>query len=377
MHFFFDMLAKKIIENIEEWAPKGAAWDADNVGIQAGNAELSINNILLTLELTEESLAFALEKECNFIFTHHPLIFKPLKSIQPGKNITSRLLEILIKNDILLYSAHTNLDFTKNGVSFELAEKLGLKKVRFLKQQENNQCKIIVFVPASHTGKVSSALFEAGAGRIGEYEMCSFTSEGKGSFLGSEKSNPSVGEKNHLEHVDETRLEVLVDNWNLSSAVRNMLASHPYEEPAFDIVPLKNSNTKFGYGAVGEIENELEVEEFMSHVSDSVGAESLRFCDGNKKLIKTVAVCGGSGSELIGSAISSGADAFITGDIKYHPFHDAAGKILLIDAGHYETEIHALDAVERRLSTMIEKENEELKIIKYPGKTNPIKVFKK
>ncbi len=373
VHFFY-MKCSEIIKNLEEWVPKEIAWQRDNVGLQVGSADREINNILLCLELTSNVIDEAVEKNCNLIISHHPLLFHPLKKIDLQKDKNSKLLEKLIKKEINLYSEHTNLDYTKDGVSFELAKTLGLKNINFLVPLDSNQYKLVVFVPQTHLQQVAEALFNSGCGIIGEYSNCSFRTKGEGTFKGSEKSNPSTGQKEKFETVEEYRLEVIVDSWKLNSVIRALRQEHPYEEPAFDIYPLKNQNINYGAGAIGELEVYISSKEFLLHVSKSLNVKGLRYAPGKNDKIKKVAVCGGAGSEYITDAIKSGADAYINDDDKYHSFHDAAGEILLIDAGHYETEIHSINEVERKLTNFLDT-GTTIKIFKYSKSTNPIIFF--
>jgi len=367
------MHGTEIIKYFEEWAPPGTAWKDDNVGIQVGTKDVKIKNILLALELNHKVLSQAIKKNCNFIFTHHPFIFSPLKKLDFTNNPKAAIIRELIKNDITLYSAHTNLDFTKDGVSFELAKKLKLKNIEFLVNQDSNQYKLVVFVPLDDVSEISDAIFNAGGGIIGEYQKCSSQIIGEGTFEGSENSNPHAGKKNTFETVIEVRLEILVDSWKLDSVIKAMKDVHPYEEPAYDIYRLKNENINYGYGAIGDLENSMKVDEFLSHIKVNLGASALRYAKGSGKKIRKIAVCGGSCSDLMNSAISSKADAFITADIKYHTFQDAEDKILLVDAGHYETEILILDSVKARLTSLVKNRN--IKIFKYNGSTNPIKFY--
>lgn len=364
-----------LIKYLDGWAPPGAAWERDNVGLQVGSKGQQIRNIMLCLELDEKVLKESIRKKCNFIFTHHPLIFNPIKKLDTDKSLEAQLISLAIKNNITIYSAHTNLDFTKDGVSFELAKVLKLKNIRFLEQQESNQFKIVTFVPKKNLEKVAQAVFSAGAGIIGEYENCSFQTDGLGTFKGSAKSNPAVGKKGIFESVNEVRFEFIVDSWKLNDAVSALKKSHPYEEPAYDIYPLKNKNVNYGYGTIGDLDKPMTEKNFLSHVVKSTKAANVRFCKGTGKPIQKVAVCGGSGAELINAAIANKADAFVTADIKYHPFQAAEGKILLIDAGHYETEIHSLNAVQRKLKKVL-SDDKKIKVLKYSGSTNPVKFYK-
>ena len=343
--------------------------EKDNVGLQVGSLQREVSNILLCLDVNEEVVDEAIKHKCNLIISHHPLLFKPLKKLDVGKDKGSRVIEKLIKKDITLFSAHTNLDFTKDGVSFQLAKKLGLSNQKFLLNLTSNQNKISVFVPLKFADKVAEAMHTAGAGVIGEYSNCSFRIVGTGTFKGSEKSNPSIGQKNKLEKVEEVKIEVLVNAFDLNKVVNAMKKAHPYEEVAFDVYPLVNENVNYGMGVIGSLDNELSEKQFLNRVSKSLKIKNFRFAKGSNSKIKNVAVCGGSGSDLLDSAIKSGADAFVTADIKYHTFQDAENKILLIDAGHYETEIHALEEVKKRLEKSL---SDKIKVYKFKGSTNPI-----
>jgi dinuclear metal center YbgI/SA1388 family protein len=369
--FFFDMICNEIFKFIENWAPKEIAWKNDNIGLQVGSAVRVVKNIILCLEVNMKVIEQARIKKCNLIISHHPLIFHPLNKIDLTKNKNSILIEKLIKNDITLYSAHTNLDFTKDGVSFELAKKLGLHNIKFLAKLPSDQYKLSVFVPEESLEFVSDSIFKAGAGNIGEYSQCSFIVRGEGTFLGSERSNPSVGKKNNKEKVQEVRLEVLVSSHNLKSVISAMLKSHPYEEPAYDVYTLANSGSNIGAGAIGELKAPMDQKAFLQYVANSINANNFRFTGGKSSRIKKVAVCGGSGSDMVSTAVSEGADAYITADIKYHAFQDAQDDILLIDAGHYETEIHSLDEVEKRLKKFVVTKS-RIKVFKFSGSTNPV-----
>jgi len=370
------MTGKEIIKYLEEWAPKSIAWEKDNVGLQVGDPEIRIKNILLSLDLKTEVIETAIKDNCNLIITHHPLLYYPLKNLDFSKSNRAIMIEMLIKNNITLYSAHTNLDFTKHGVSFQLAKKLGLKDIRFLKNLKENQFKLSVFVPLTHIDKVAEAIHQAGGGVIGEYSHCSFRTTGTGTFRGSLESNPSIGKKDVVESVEEVKLEVLVDQWKLNQVISSMKNTHPYEEVAYDIFPLQNENVNYGIGAIGELIESMEINQFLEFVSSKLKTTHLRFNKGEKNKIKSVAVCGGSGGELLDETIKQNADAFITADLKYHTFQDAEGKILLIDAGHYETEVPILDEIKIRLESFL-NENKKIKVLKFKGSTNPIVFYNK
>lgn len=365
------MTCKDAVKYIEEWAPKEIAWERDNVGLQVGTLNRGLKNIMLCLELTDGVINNAIKQKCNFIFSHHPLLFNPIKKIDTQKDKISILIEKLIKNNITLYSSHTNLDFTKDGVSFQLAKKLKLNNINFLVNLKSNQYKVIVFVPEESVEILSQKIFNSGAGVIGEYEKCSFRTKGEGTFKGSELTKPYLGAKSNKEKVNEIRLEFIVNKWKLNSVISVINKYHPYDEPAFDIYPLSNENLNYGAGAIGNYLKPLSVKEFLAKVKSNLNLKNFRFVNGSKRTIKKVAVCGGSCSDLIETAINKGADAFITADIKYHDFHDTEGKILLIDAGHYETEIHVLSEVQKRLRKNFSS-NKNIKVFKYKGSTNPV-----
>jgi dinuclear metal center YbgI/SA1388 family protein len=362
----------EIIKYLEQWAPKEIAWERDNVGLQVGSYEREIKNILLCLDVTPAVIDEAVKKSCNFIISHHPLLFHSLKNISTDNDYRSRTIEKLIKNDITLYSAHTNLDFTRDGVSFRLAEKLELREIDFLKRLGSNQVKLTVFIPEDSFEKVSDAIFDAGGGIIGEYRNCSFRSQGQGTFKGSGKSNPKVGLKENFETVDESRLEVIVDSWKLKDVLNRMLKAHPYEEPAYDVYPLLNEHTGYGMGATGILPVEMSADRFLTYISEKLNLKNFRFTKGLKKRIRKVAVCGGSCSEYLNEVLKAKADAYITADIKYHTFQEAEGNILLVDAGHYETEIFSLEEVKKRLDSYL---NKQLKVYKYTKTTNPVNFF--
>ncbi|MEJ5306077.1 MAG: Nif3-like dinuclear metal center hexameric protein [Ignavibacteria bacterium] len=352
---------------IEDWAPKGIAWEKDNVGLQIGNPAEETKGILLTLDLSLDALEKAIKEKCNLIISHHPLFFNPLNKIDLSSD-KGKIIELAIKNGITIYSAHTNLDFTKDGVSFVLAKKLGLQKISFLENAPSTQYKLVTFVPETYVSNLINKLSEAGAGVIGNYTHCSYQLKGKGTFFGLENTNPAVGVKGKLEEVEEIRLEMIFEKWNLNKVLKALLDNHPYEEPAYDIYPLQNRNVNFGFGAVGFLPEKMNLESFVSLVKKKLNAPVVKFTQGQKKILYKIAVCGGSGSDLISKAISEGCNAFVTADIKYHTFLDYGDKISLIDAGHFHTEFPVLDELEKRLQELIRKNRIKIKVLKYRQK---------
>jgi dinuclear metal center YbgI/SA1388 family protein len=365
------MTCGEVFKYIENWAPREIAWNRDNVGLQVGSTKRVIKNILLSLDVNTNVAEEAIKKNCNLIITHHPLLFNPLRKIDTDNDSTSLLVEKLIKNNITLFSSHTNLDFTKDGVSFELAKTLKLQNIRFLSNLEANQYKLIIFVPEKNIDSVAQAIFENGGGVIGEYTHCSFRTKGRGTFKGSEKTNPTTGKKLQYEKVNEIKIEIIVDSWKLDKVMEAVRKVHPYEEIAYDIYPLKNKNINFGVGAIGAIKEPMTQETFLNYVSKSLNIKNFRYTTGKRNKIKKVAVCGGSGSEFVPAAIKEGTDAYISADIKYHTFFDYHRKILLIDAGHYETEVFSLNELKSRLTDLI-KDNGKIKVYKYNRTTNPV-----
>jgi len=331
------MRLSEIIAALEELAPASYQESYDNTGLAVGSPQDEIRAALLSVDVTEEVLEEAIANQINLIISHHPLIFSPLRSIT-GKDRTERVLLRAIRHQIAVFSAHTNLDNVSAGVSRKLAEKLGIMNPRILAPVAGELRKLVTFVPVDHADKVRSALFGAGAGHIGNYDQCSYNLEGMGSFRGSANTNPFAGEKGKLHFEKEVRIETIFPKAMQTAVVSAMMAAHPYEEVAYDIYPLEQLYPMAGAGMIGELDTGLDLPDFLSHVKKRLACPVIRYSGTAKELIKTVACCGGSGSFLIRQAIASGANAFITGDIKYHQFSDAADELLLIDAGHFETE---------------------------------------
>ncbi len=309
----------------------------DNSGLQVGLSEQEISSALLATDITEEVLDEAVRRECNLVISHHPLIFGGIKKIT-GRSYTERIIIKAIKLDIAIYSAHTNLDAASFGVSRKIAEKLNLKNVKVLVPLKSKLLKLVTFIPATHLEKVQNALFEAGAGAIGNYDKCGFTVAGTGSFRAGSDSNPFAGERGKLHFENEIRFETVIFSHMKEEIIRALLSSHPYEEVAYDIYPLENENIEAGFGCTGEFDDKISETEFLMLLSSSFGAEGVRYSNLLDRSVRKVAICGGSGSSLLRNAIATGADAFVTADIKYHGFFDADKSILLVDIGHFESE---------------------------------------
>lgn len=336
------MKIKDIIKVIEDLAPLSFQEPYDNTGMQIGSSDKEINSVLLTLDVTEDTINEAIENKTDLIISHHPLIFSGIKKLS-GKNSTERIVIKAIKNDIAIYSCHTNIDSAWQGVNIKLAEKLGLQKIKILKPVTGNLKKLVTFVPADHADKLRTALFEAGAGNIGNYDSCSFNTEGKGTYRANENANPFAGKINELHSENEIRIETIFPSHLKSKVLSALLANHPYEEVAFDIFSLDNTFNKQGIGAIGILNEETDENIFLKSIKKTLNCKQIRHSALTGKKIKKVAVCGGSGSFLISEALSSDADAFVTADLKYHQFQEPENKMLLVDAGHFETEYHTLE----------------------------------
>ncbi len=333
---------REIATALEAWASPGSAQSYDNVGLQVGDPAQSVRRALLALDLTPAVLEEARALKAELIITHHPLLFRPLRQLTPDALVSSLAFR-LVTSGIALYSVHTNLDAAPGGVSFALAEHLGLKDVQFLAKMEQALYKLVTFVPASHFEQVREALAEAGAGRIGNYEACAFAMQGTGYFRPGDMARPFIGEPGKLEAAEELRLEVEVARWDLPRVLAAMRAAHPYEEVAYDVYPVEQPYTRAGLGAIGRLEKPEPLRDFLERVAGRLQTDSLRYVGDLDAPIETVAVCGGAGADLIGRALAAGADAYVTADLTYHRFfevldNEGRPRMALIDAGHYETE---------------------------------------
>ena len=331
------MKIAEIINHIESLAPPAYQESYDNAGLLVGNAADEVEQALITLDVTEAVVDEAIATKSGIIIAHHPLIFSGLKKIN-GRNEVERCVIKAIQNKIAIYAAHTNLDSVHGGVNSKICEKLGLQNCKILEPISGSLRKLVTFIPSEQAEKVQQAVFTAGAGHIGNYDSCGYTITGKGSFRGNEESNPFVGEKGEIHYEEEIRFETIFPQHLQGKVVSALLQAHPYEEVAYDIYPLENKLTTVGMGMIGELPKEKDETEFLKLVKDTFHAGVVRHSPLLSKKINKVAICGGSGSFLIRQAIRSKADVLITGDIKYHQFFEAEGKIVLADIGHFESE---------------------------------------
>ncbi len=331
------MKLKEITDHLETYAPLAYQESYDNSGLICGDDAMDITAALICLDSTEAVIDEAITKGCNLVIAHHPIVFSGLKKFN-GKNYVERVIIKAIKNNIAIYAAHTNVDNVYNGVNAKIAEKLGLIKGTILAPQNNLLKKLITFCPEGKAEEVHKALFAAGAGHIGNYDQCSFNSHGTGTFRAGEGSHPYVGEQGKQHREKETKIEIIYTLHSESRVIKALIKAHPYEEPAYDLISLTNTNDRVGAGIIGELPTEVDEMSFLKQLKQSMKTDCIRYTALRDKNVKKVAVCGGSGSFLLNNAIQSGADIFVTSDFKYHQFFDAENRIVIADIGHYESE---------------------------------------
>ncbi|MCB2207555.1 MAG: Nif3-like dinuclear metal center hexameric protein [Bacteroidetes bacterium] len=361
------MKVSEITSFLEQLAPLGLQEAYDNSGLLIGHGNQIVSKALITLDVTDEVVKEAIENKCQLIIAHHPLIFNSLKKINTRYG-TGALIAKLIKEDVALYAIHTNLDNVMEGVNAKLAQTLGLQNIKILAPKSGTLNKLVVFCPVSHVEAIQQAMFDAGAGNIGNYNSCSFNSAGYGTFKAQEGANPYVGNIGKLHKEEELKIEVVVPSYLAQQVVAAMISAHPYEEVAYDIYPLLNEQWNIGAGMIGELETESDPEDFLKKVKKQLNASHIRHSPLIKRKVKKVAICGGSGSFLIHNAYNAKADIFITGDVKYHDFFEHAGKMTIADAGHFETEQFTKELLYDRLNGKFP--NFALQISK--ARTNPI-----
>ena len=331
------MKIKEITSFLETIAPLNFQESYDNAGLIIGDAEQEVNAGLVTLDVTPEVVKEAVTQKIGFIIAHHPLIFKGIKKLN-GKTWVERAVMEAIKNNIAVYAAHTNMDAVRGGVNSRFCQKLGIINPQILRPLKGKLLKLVTYIPVSYAEKVQNAVFDAGAGKIGNYDQCSFNAKGKGTFRGGEGTHPFSGEKGKRRMEDEIRFETILPEHLKSGVIRALLAVHPYEEVAYDIYLLENEYIQAGMGMIGNMIKEWDEKSFLDWIKKLLNIRVLKHTAWQNKTIRKVAVCGGTGSFLLPDAIRAGADAFITGDFKYHEFFEADQKVMIVDVGHYESE---------------------------------------
>lgn len=338
------MQIREITQYLESLAPLSSQTNFDNCGLIVGDEKTEINSVLISLDCTEEIVDEAIKKGCGLIISHHPIVFKGLKKLN-GKNYVEKTVIKAIQNNIGIYAIHTNLDHYKFGVNYEISKRLNLQNIRILDAVESTLYKVAFYVPNDQKNEVVNSVFEAGAGHIGNYSECSFQTNGIGTYKPEENSNPFEGEQGKRSKVEETKVEVLVNSHHLYKVIGELKNSHPYEEVAYDIIPLKNNNEFEGSGMIGELENPIDEMEFLKFIKKEFNCGCIRHTSLLNKKIKKVALCGGAGSFLLNKAMREKADIFITGDFKYHEFFDAENRILIADIGHFESEQYTIQLI--------------------------------
>ena len=331
------MKVKEIVSALERFAPLPLQDGFDNAGLQVGLTEAEATGALLCLDVTEAVVDEAIALGYNLIISHHPLIFKGYKSIT-GKDYIERCIMKAITHGIVIYSAHTNLDNAPGGVNYKMAEKIGLKNVRILAPKEDCLLKLVTFVPVEQAEQVRKALFDAGCGCIGNYDSCSYNLLGEGTFRAMEGANPFCGQVGELHTEREIRVETVLPAFRKSAVVKALMASHPYEEPAFDLYSIKNAWEQVGSGVIGELDEPETELEFLKRIKKIFEVGCLKHTRLTGRLIHKVALCGGSGAFLASRAVGCGADVFITGEVKYHDYFNYENQILMAEIGHYESE---------------------------------------
>ncbi len=331
------MRLKEITNFLESIAPLSYQEGYDNAGLICGNEDMEIAGAVICLDSTEVIVDEAIANGYNLIISHHPIVFGGLKKFN-GKSYVERVIIKAIKNDIAIYTMHTNLDNMKNGVNHKICEKLGLLNCRILSPKTNLIKRLITFCPEENAEEVRRAVFASGAGTIGNYEECSFNSLGKGTFKALENAAPYVGKIGERYEGPELRLEFIYPHHLETKVVNALLQSHPYEKVAYDLIQLTNSYEEIGSGMIGSLSEEMDGMEFLEFLKRNMKTDCVRHTAIPNKKVKNIAVCGGSGSFLIPTAIANKADVFITADVKYHQFFDADNQLLIADIGHYESE---------------------------------------
>lgn len=334
---------------LEKWAPLAYQESYDNAGLIVGDLQQKVKNVLVTLDCTEALVEEAIQRDCNLIVAHHPIVFKGLKQLN-GKNYVERTVIKALKNDIALYAIHTNLDSVKEGVNGRIAQQLGLSSVRILAPKRQILEKLTTFVPVEQTSQVLEALYAAGAGQIGEYKNCSFRTLGTGTFTPTGAADPFLGKLNQPEEVEEYRIEVIFPAPLEGRVLQALRQAHPYEEVAYYLHQLENSNQEVGSGVIGILPEPLSENDWLAYLKSQMNLKVIRHTELRNKTVQKIAICGGSGSFLLRDALRQQADVFVTADFKYHEFFDAEKQLMICDIGHYESEVFTKELLSERLT---------------------------
>lgn len=360
----------EVIQQLELLAPSAYQEGYDNAGLITGNRNAEVTGAILALDSTEAVVEEAITKGCNLIIAHHPIVFKGLKKFS-GDSYVERTIVKAIKNDISIYAIHTNLDHVRQGVNAMIAAKLRLTNLKILDPKKQLLMKLVFYVPIDATEPVLNALFEAGAGQIGEYSSCSYRISGIGTFTPGEQASPAIGEKGKPEEVAENRVEIMFPAYLERKLLATLRKNHPYEEVAYYLHSIENENQEVGAGAIGELAEPLSLEDFLPYLRSKMNIPVIKHTAPVSKKISKIAVCGGAGSFLLPKALAAGADVFITADYKYHEFFDADDRIMICDIGHYESEVFTKDLLYKYLSEKFDN----FALYLTDVNTNPVQYF--
>ncbi len=364
------MKIKEVITLLEELAPLSYTEDFDNTGLLVGDKNNSVSGILVTLDTLESVVDEAITNNCNLIISFHPIVFSGLKKLT-GRNYVERTVIKAIKNNIAIFAIHTALDNSWNGVNAMICNKLNLQKRKILIPKNNTIQKLTTYVPINSVENVRDALFNSGAGNIGNYSNCSFNIEGIGSYMGNEESNPVIGKKGEVRFEKEVQIGITYQKHVQSSVLKALINTHPYEEVAYEIITLENNNQQIGMGMIGNLDAPLNENDFLKFLKESMKTNCVRHSKITQKSISKIAVLGGSGSFAINAAKQAGADAFVTADLKYHDFFNAENSILLADIGHYESEQYTKEL----LVSFLNKKITTFAVVLSQINTNPITYY--
>jgi dinuclear metal center YbgI/SA1388 family protein len=355
--------------------PPELAEDWDNVGLQVGDPDTLLVKGLVALDPGMDALNAARDLQAQVLITHHPLLFKSLKRLTP-EDETGRILWGAVRDGIAVISAHTNLDCAQPGLNSWLAERLGLLAAEPLARVAGHLLKLVVYVPADHADQVADALFAAGAGNVGKYDQCSFRMPGTGTFRPGEGSSPFIGSIGDRQQVQEVRLEVVLQQSRLGKVLERLFKAHPYEEVAYDLIPLANQQPGVGLGRIGHLPEKMPLSRFVDQVREALGCKSLRIVGGQEDSIGKAAVCGGSGASLIQAAHRCGADVIVTGDVKYHEARLAETLgLAVIDAGHFATEQLMVTELTGLLNHAAGTRGWDVVFEAFAGEEDPFRIF--
>jgi dinuclear metal center YbgI/SA1388 family protein len=366
-----------IIEVMELYAPSRLAEEWDNVGLQIGDKTWPVQTIRIALDPTPDVVKDACRNGVDLLITHHPLIFRSIKSINFSKPLGS-IIQMASQHRMAIFSAHTNLDNAMDGLNDVLARRLGLRNLKVLgRTKKDEMFKLVVYVPVAHEQDVITSLFETKAGDIGSYSCCSFRSKGKGTFKPGPFSEPFVGKIGEISHTDEVRIETVVRRNDLTGVIDHVRKTHPYETMAYDVYPLLTSeDTQEGSGRIGKLDKRMDLASFAESIKTKLGLNYIKVAGNPDLIIKTVAICSGSGSSFVNHFLTSGAQVYVSGDLGYHDARTVEAENLgLIDIGHFASEHLIVDVLANRLDEMLSETGIDVKIEAYKLEKEPFMIL--